>query len=227
MGLAVYIVFIGPPGAGKGTQAELVAFKLGLEHIAPGDLFRQAVKRGDGLGSEVKGYMERGVLVPDDITIRVILEELDNLNNEAGVILDGFPRNNNQAKALDTALEKQNKAIEHVVYIKVDRLELIRRLSNRWLCRECQTPHSLSAGQAHSNKQWCSTCGGSLYQRPDDKPETVERRLLVYFDETSPLIDYYRNQGKLVEISGEGKVEEIQNRIIKVLGLKGGNHHKD
>ncbi len=227
MGLIVYIVFLGPPGAGKGTQAEKVACKLGLEHVAPGDLFRQAVKRGDKLGFEVKTYMERGDLVPDDITIRVILEKLNDINYDSGVILDGFPRNNNQAEALDKALEKQNKAIESVVYIQVDRAELIRRLSSRWLCRECQAPHSLSTEQAQNDRRLCSACGGVLYQRPDDDPETVERRLQVYFDETSPLIDYYKKQGKLTEINGEGEVEEIQNRITDLLRTSGGNYHKN
>lgn len=212
----MYIIFMGPPGAGKGTQAERVAGELKLEHLAPGDLFRQAVKQQSALGNEVQGYMERGELVPDEITIRIILDKLDDIGDEKGVILDGFPRNYNQAVALDEALEKQNKAIDRVVNIQVEQAELVRRLSSRWLCRECQSPYSSSSAD-NPYGDGCPGCGGELYQRADDKPETVARRLEVYFKETAPLIDYYRNQFKLVEVEGEGGVEEITGRIIQAL----------
>jgi adenylate kinase len=210
----VYIIFLGPPGAGKGTQAERVSASLGLVHLAPGDLFRQAVKSGDKLGSKVSSYMERGELVPDDITIKVILKKLERSGSAKGVILDGFPRNYIQAKALDEALRLKDKTIDRVIYIEVDKDELVRRLSNRWLCRDCQTPYSSKPGEVVRD---CAACGGVLYQRPDDKPETVRRRLEVYFAETAPLIEYYRNQHKLVEVDGEGKVEEITSRIIGAL----------
>ncbi len=220
----MYIIFMGPPGAGKGTQAEKVAGELNLAHVAPGDLFRQAVSRGDELGNEVKAYMERGELVPDAITIRVILGSLVNAHSGNGVVLDGFPRNINQARALDDALGKQNKAIDRAVYIKVDQKELVRRLSGRWLCSECQAPYFYDA-KAEPKSNSCPNCGGKLYQRPDDKPETVEKRLQVYFDETSPLIDYYRKQNKLVEVCGEGGISEVKERIIKALGTTGVNNN--
>ncbi|MDD5486831.1 MAG: adenylate kinase [Dehalococcoidales bacterium] len=213
----MYIIFMGPPGAGKGTQAERVAGELSLEHLAPGDLFRQAVKQQNKLGNEVQSYMERGELVPDQITIKVILERLKDIGEEKGVVLDGFPRNYVQAVALDEALEKQNKTIDYVVDIQVPEEELVRRLSSRWLCHECQAPYA-TANSENPHKEGCPCCGGELYQRADDKLETVCRRLEVYFKETAPLIDYYRNQGKLVEIEGRGDIEEITARIIKVLG---------
>ncbi len=212
----MYIIFMGPPGAGKGTQAERVAAEAKLEHLAPGDLFRQAVKQQSLLGSEVQSFMEKGELVPDEITIRVILDKLDDIGEETGVILDGFPRNYNQAVALDEALEKKNKAIDRVVYISVEQPELVRRLSSRWLCRECQSPYSSESAE-NPHLEGCPGCGGELYQRADDKPETVARRLEVYFKETAPLIEYYRKQNKLIEIEGEGAVVEITGRIIKAL----------
>ena len=214
--MKMYIIFMGPPGAGKGTQAERVAAEAKLEHLAPGDLFRQAVKQQSLLGSEVQSFMEKGELVPDEITIRVILDKLDDIGEETGVILDGFPRNYNQAVALDEALEKKNKAIDRVVYISVEQPELVRRLSSRWLCRECQSPYS-SESTENPHLEGCPGCGGELYQRADDKPETVARRLEVYFKETAPLIEYYRKQNKLIEIEGEGAVVEITGRIIKAL----------
>lgn len=220
----MYIVFMGPPGAGKGTQAERVAEELGLEHIAPGDLFRQAVKQGDRLGTEVKAFMEQGILVPDNITIKVILERLSKQADCEGVVLDGFPRNYNQAVALDEALEQQKKTIDLAVNILVGQPELVRRLSSRWLCRECQAPYSFGSQPAETARR-CQACGGELYQRPDDNPETVARRLEVYFAETAPLVDYYRKQNKLVEVEGEGGVEEVTGRIIRALGYESGNNN--
>ncbi len=217
---AVYIIFLGPPGAGKGTQAERVSDELGLVHVSPGDLFRQAVKRGDRLGSKVAGYMERGELVPDDITIEVILNKLEEPESRKGVILDGFPRNYTQAAALDLAFEKNHRAIDRVIYIEVDKDELVRRLSNRWLCRDCQTPYSSGPGEVLRE---CRECGGVLYQRPDDNPETVKRRLEVYFNETAPLIEYYGNRHKLVKVDGRGNVEEITGRIIGAIKSAGHN----
>jgi len=220
----MYIVFMGPPGAGKGTQAERVAEELRLEHVAPGDLFRHAVKQGDRLGTEVKAFMEQGILVPDNITIKVILERLLKQADGEGVVLDGFPRNYYQAVALDEALEQQNKSIDRVVNIQVRQPELIRRLSSRWLCRECQAPYSVDGHEAEAVRQ-CPACGGELYQRPDDNPETVARRLQVYFAETEPLVDYYRKQNKLVEVEGEGGVEEVTGRIIRALGSERGDNN--
>ena len=213
----MYIIFLGAPGAGKGTQAADVARKLNLVHIATGDLFRQALEQGTELGIKAKSYMEKGVLVPDQITIEVVLERLSAPDSEGGAILDGFPRNLEQAQALDKALSKQGKAIDKVVYIKVSEEELLKRLSGRWICRQCQTPYHVPD---FPPRVWgkCDKCGGELYQRPDDTEESVRKRLEVYSAETAPLIDYYRRAGKLVEIDGEGDVAEVGRRITTALG---------
>ena len=212
----MYIIFLGAPGSGKGTQATYVAQKLNLVHFASGDLFRQAVEQGTELGMQVKSYMEKGVLVPDQITIRMVLERISAPDCEPGVVFDGFPRNLKQAKALDKALVQQAKAIDKVVYIKVPGEELIKRLSGRWVCRNCQTPyHAVDSPP----KVWgrCDKCGGELYQRPDDTVEVVKKRLEVYFAQTAPLIDYYNQAGKLLEIDGKGEVNEVGERIIAAL----------
>jgi adenylate kinase len=213
----VYIIFLGAPGAGKGTQAASVARKLDLVHIATGDLFRQALEQGTELGIKAKSYMERGVLVPDQITIEMVLERISAPDSAGGVILDGFPRNLKQAQALDEALSKQGKAIDKVVYIKVSEEELLKRLSGRWICRRCQAPYHATDSPP---KVWgkCDKCGGELYQRPDDTEESVKKRLEVYSAQTAPLIDYYRQAGRLLEIDGEGGVDEVGKRIVAALG---------
>jgi len=213
----VYIIFLGAPGAGKGTQAAMVAQELGLAHIASGDLFRQALEQGTELGIQAKSYMEKGMLVPDEITIKMVLERISAPDCELGVILDGFPRNLEQAKALDEALLEQGKAIDKVIYIKVSQEELLNRLSGRWICRQCQAPyHTINSPP----KVWgkCDNCGGELYQRPDDTVETVKKRLEVYFAQTAPLIDYYAKANKLLELDGEGSVNEVGKRIVNALG---------
>ena len=215
----MYIIFLGAPGAGKGTQAGSVAEEFGLVSIATGDLFRQAVERGDELGKKVKEYMAKGILVPNEITVQMVLNKLSAPESQNGVILDGFPRNLGQAEALDEAFEKQLKNIDSVVYIKVEEKELIRRLSGRWVCRSCQSPYSIEGTLTEEQKK-CSKCGGELYQRPDDNLETITNRLKVYFTETSPLIDYYKKSGRLIEVDGEGEVGEITQRIIEALRKK-------
>jgi adenylate kinase len=212
----VYIIFLGAPGSGKGTQAAYVAQKLNLVHIASGDLLRQEVEQGTELGRQTKPYMEKGVLVPDPISIRIVLERMSTPDCKAGVILDGFPRNLKQAEALDKALARQPKAVDKVVYIKVSEEGLIKRLSGRWVCRNCQTPYNIITSPP---KVWgrCDKCGGELYQRPDDTMEAIQKRLEVYFTETTPLIDYYTRAGKLVEIDGEGGAEEVGERIVAAL----------
>jgi len=212
----VYIVFLGAPGAGKGTQAANMARELGLVSIASGDLFRQAVERGDELGLRVKAYLEEGLLVPDEITVRMVLERMSAPDCQGGAIFDGFPRDLKQAEALDEALKRQNKNIDWAVYIKVSEKELIKRLSRRWVCRNCQTPY-YSVASHHKTGNKCSLCGGELYQRPDDRPETVKKRLRVYFTETAPLIEYYRQMGRLLEVDGEGSIDAVTRRITRAL----------
>ena len=213
----MYIVFLGAPGAGKGTQAASVARKLKLVHIATGDLFRQALERGTELGLAVKSYMEKGVLVPDQITIGMVLERISAPDSGVGAVFDGFPRNLKQAEALDEALARQGKAIDKAVHIGVSEEELLKRLGGRRVCRQCQAPCHVSDSPPRVEGR-CDKCGGELYQRPDDSEESIKKRLEVYSDETTPLIDYYRRAGKLLEVVGEGGVEAVGKRIVAALG---------
>ena len=186
----MYIIFLGAPGAGKGTQAASVAQELNLAYIAPGDLFRRAVQQRKALGMQAKSYMEKGVLVPDEMTIQMVLERMSAPDGEHGVILDGFPRNISQ--------------------------ELLRRLSGRWICRDCQTPyHTMDSPPKIWGK--CDKCGGELYQRPDDTVETAKKRLQIYLAQTAPLVDYYARVDKLLAVDGEGSVDEVRQRIVAVL----------
>ena len=212
----MYIIFLGAPGAGKGTQAAAVAQELNLTHIASGDLFRQALEGRTGLGIQAKSYMEQGKLVPDEITIKMVLERVSAPDCESGVILDGFPRNLKQAEALDKALQEQGKDIDKTVYIKISEEELLKRLSERWICRHCQAPyHAVNSPPKVDGK--CDKCNGELYQRPDDILETVKQRLKVYFAQTAPLIDYYSQMGKLLEVNGEGSVDEVSRKIVDAI----------
>jgi adenylate kinase len=215
----MYIIFLGAPGAGKGTQAARLAEEMGLVHIATGDLFRQALEKGTELGLKAKSYMEKGTLVPDQITISLVLERLSAPDSSRGAILDGFPRNLEQAGALDKALAQEGRAIDKVVYIKVAENELLKRLSGRWICRKCQTPYHITDSPPKVAGR-CDKCGGELYQRPDDNEESIRKRLEVYFAETAPLIDYYVKKGKLLEIDGVGGVDEVSRRIKTALGEK-------
>ena len=211
------IVLLGAPGAGKGTQAVVISERLGLAHVASGDLFRQAQNNGSELGALVRSYMERGELVPDAVTIRVILERISAPDCAQGFILDGFPRTLEQADALDEALTERGQAIDVVLHIKVSTEELVRRLSGRWICRNCQTPyHVISSPPKVAGR--CDRCGGELYQRPDDSEEAVRNRLRVYSTETAPLIEYYVGQGKLVEINGEQGVKAVAKEVMAALG---------
>ena len=160
--------------------------------------------------------MEKGQLVPNEITIKMVLERIQASDCKRGIILDGFPRNLEQAKALDEALKQQKRAIDEAVYIKVAEGELLKRLTGRWICRKCQAPyHAIASPPKVAGV--CDKCGGELYQRADDNTETIKKRLQVFFAETAPLIDYYSKAGKLLEIQGEGSVEEISSRIVSAL----------
>jgi adenylate kinase len=212
----MYIILLGAPGAGKGTQAVMLAEKLNIVQVASGDLFRQALQQETELGKKAKAYMDKGQLVPNEITIQMVLDRLAAPDCENGALLDGFPRNTGQAEALDKAMEKQSKAIDKVVYIKVSEGELLKRLSGRWICRDCQAPyHEVDSPPKVTGK--CDRCGGELYQRADDNAETVKNRLEVYFAETSPLIEYYRSVKKLLEIDGEGSTSDVNGRILAAL----------
>ncbi len=212
----MYIIFLGAPGAGKGTQAAALAQELNLVHIASGDLFRQAIEQETELGIQVKSYVEKGELVPDELTTKMILERMSAPDSKLGAILDGFPRTLAQAEVLAKALAQQTKVIDKVVYIKVSEEELLRRLNGRWTCRKCQSPYHIVNSPP---RVWgkCDQCGGELYQRPDDTAEAIQQRLRVYFAQTAPLIDYYAAAGKLIEVDGEGDVNEVQRRITAVI----------
>lgn len=212
----MYIVLLGAPGAGKGTQAAMLTDKLKLVQIATGDLFRKALQQQTELGKKAKAYMDKGQLVPDEITIQLVMERLAAPDVAKGAIFDGFPRNIEQAKALDKALTERSEAIDKAVYIKVTEDEVLKRLSGRWVCRNCQTPYH-EVDNPPKVKGICDRCGGQLYQRDDDKPETIKKRLQVYLKETAPLIDYYKKAGKLIEITSEGGPENVNQNIISAL----------
>lgn len=214
----MYIIMLGAPGAGKGTQAGILSQKVGLPHVASGDLFRQAVEQGTGPGRLAKSYMDRGELVPDDVTTRMILERINRPDCAAGCILDGFPRTLHQAEALDEAMGERGESIDRVVYIEVPDEELVKRLSGRLLCRSCQTPYHVENSPPQITGR-CDKCGGELYQRSDDREETVRDRLAVFSDQTAPLLRYYRNQGKLVTVDGNLDVEGVAARVVSALKI--------
>jgi adenylate kinase len=198
----------------------MMAEKLGLVQVASGDLFRKSLAGQTELGKKAKVYMDKGQLVPDEITIQMVLERLAAPDVRKGAILDGFPRNLEQARALEKALGERSKAIDKVVYIKVSEDELLKRLGGRRVCRQCQAPyHEVDSPPKVKGK--CDRCGGELYQRDDDRPATFRKRLEVYFAETSPLIDYYHKTGKLLEINGEGSMEAVNRQILTALRGKG------
>ncbi|KPJ50033.1 MAG: adenylate kinase [Dehalococcoidia bacterium DG_22] len=209
----MYIILFGAPGAGKGTQAAILAEKTGLVHITTGELFREAIRQETELGKQAKVYYDRGQLVPDHLTIAMLLERLSQDDSAHGCILDGFPRTLEQATALDEALAREGKAIDKVGYIQVPESELLSRLSGRWNCRQCGSVYH-QRFQPPRQADRCDQCGGELYQREDDKPETARRRLGVYSQQTAPLIDYYRARGKLVEIDGDKPVEEVAEGLL-------------
>ena len=212
----MYVILFGAPGAGKGTQAAILAEKTGLVHITTGELFRQAIRQETELGKQAKPYYDRGQLVPDRLTIAMLLERLSQGDCARGCLLDGFPRTLEQATALDEALAQKGKGIDKVLYIKVPQNELVSRLAGRWNCRQCGSVYQ-ERFQPPRQAGRCDQCSGELYQREDDRPETVRRRLEVYLEQTAPLIDYYRARGKLVEISGDKAVEEVAEDLLAVV----------
>ena len=212
------LILLGPPGAGKGTQAVNIAKEAGLVHVATGDLFRENIRNETELGKKAKVFVDRGALVPDEITVGMLLDRLDRPDTEKGVLLDGFPRTVEQAQALDEALRQRGQAVDKVLYINVGEEEVVRRLAGRWTCRQCGAVyHQVFSPPKQAGK--CDRCGGELYQRDDDKPETVRNRLSVYNQQTAPLIDYYRRQGKLVEVNGEQEADAVGRDLLKVTGL--------
>ena len=212
----MYIIMLGAPGAGKGTQADILSQEMGLPHIASGDLFRQALEKRTEVGILAKSYMDKGELVPDEITIKMILERINQADCASGCLFDGFPRTLHQAKVLDKVLKEQEKSIDKAVYIEVPNEELVKRLSGRWLCRTCQTPyHIINSPPKTPGK--CDKCGGELYQRSDDREETVRDRLNIFFAQTVPILDYYKKQNKLIRVNGNLGMQAVAKEIISAL----------
>lgn len=212
----MFLILLGPPGAGKGTQAALLVETWNLAHIATGDMFREAMRSGSEVGQQAKAYYDRGELVPDELTIRMLLERISQPDCARGCLLDGFPRNLDQAKALDAALSKRSQAVDHAAYIRVGEKELVQRLSGRWTCRGCGAVYHERYSPPKAAGR-CDQCGGELYQRTDDQPETVRRRLGVYFRDTAPLVEYYRQEGKLVEVDGGQSIEAVGRALKEAL----------
>jgi adenylate kinase len=206
------LVLLGPPGAGKGTQAERLGEEFKLPHVASGDLFRENLKNKTELGLLASRYMTKGELVPDDVTIAMIRDRLERPDYENGVILDGFPRTLAQAEGLKEILAGMGRTLDGVLYIAVPDEELVSRLSGRRICRRCQTPYHIQFNPPQKHGV-CGTCGGELYQREDDKPETVRARLKVYHQQTAPLIDFYRQFGLLTEVDGSGDIENVSSAL--------------
>ena len=210
------IVMLGAPGAGKGTQAKRLASKYGIPHISTGDIFRANIKNGTELGKKAKVYMDQGLLVPDELVVDLVIDRFKEPDCEKGYVLDGFPRTIPQAKALDEALAKNNDALEYAIDVDVPDENIIRRMSGRRACIGCgATYHVVTIPP--KKEGICDTCGAELVLRADDKPETVEKRLKVYHDQTQPLIDYYQGKGILRSVDGTRDMEEVFDEIVGIV----------
>ena len=213
---ALFLVLLGGPGAGKGTQAERLSEALDVPQVSTGDLVRENLKKETELGLLAKGYMERGELVPDEVTVGMVRERLAQPDASKGAILDGFPRTIAQAEALGMLLAELGHELAVVPNIQVPEVVLLARLAGRWTCRKCGAMyHQLFSPPQEDGI--CDRCGGQLYQRPDDAPETQKHRIVVYFEQTAPLIDYYREKGLLVEVDGRPGIDEIQAELLEII----------
>lgn len=209
------LVLLGPPGAGKGTQSVVLAKKYGIPHISTGDILRESVKSGQPLGLKAKGYMDKGELVPDEIVTGIVAERLKQGDTRKGYILDGFPRTLKQAEVLDEELKKVSAVVDMVVYFATSPAVAIERLSGRRVCKACGFNYHIK-NIPPKKEGVCDKCGGSLFQRPDDKEETVRNRLKVYEDQTRPLIDFYVSKGLLKRVSGDMGVDELFKVLSKI-----------
>ena len=215
--MATYIVLLGPPGAGKGTQAEVISKEMHLAHVSSGDLFRENLKNQTELGKLAKGYMDSGALVPDDVTIAMVKDRISRPDCQEGVLLDGFPRTVAQAQALDAMLASElGGVVKAVPYISVPAQVLIGRLSGRWTCPTCgRVYHETSKPPKVAGQ--CDEDQSALIQRVDDKAETVENRIKVYFEQTAPLIEYYRGKGILTEVDGTQSIEQVSREVLAAI----------
>jgi adenylate kinase len=216
----VYIILVGAQGSGKGTQAELLSQALGIPHIASGDLFRKAIDEKTELGVKAKAYMDRGELVPDELTVTMVVKRLEEPDCSQGVLFDGFPRTVAQAEVLDKGLEEVGKQIDLAIYLQVPRDELLKRLSGRYICRANQHVYNINT---HPPKVAgvCDIDGSELYQRTDDTGEAVQKRLDIFFNETIRLLDYYGKQNKLVEVDGNQDIDKVQQSLLNVIQTRG------
>ena len=212
----MYIILLGAQGSGKGTQAELLSQTLGVPHIASGDLFRKAIDEKTELGIKAKAYIDRGELVPDDLTVTMVVKRLEEPDCSQGVLFDGFPRTVAQAEVLDKGLQEVGKQIDLAIYLQVLREELLKRLSGRYICRAKQHVYNINT---HPPKVAgvCDIDGSELYQRSDDTGEAVQKRLDIFFNETIRLLDYYGNQKKLVEVNGDQDIDQVQQSLLNVI----------
>jgi adenylate kinase len=213
--MATFIVLLGPPGVGKGTQAKILSERTDLAHISSGDLFRENLKNQTELGKLAQTYMSKGELVPDDVTIAMIRDRLNQPDCKSGAILDGFPRTPAQADALEAMLEEFHGHVDAVPFISGDEKVLVDRLAGRWTCRQGHIFNEKSNPPKISGR--CDFDGSELYQREDDKAETVKRRIHVYLEQTSPLIAYYREHGKLIEVDGMQPIDVVNQAMMKAL----------
>jgi adenylate kinase len=204
------LVLVGPPGAGKGTQAQFLAAHYSIPHISTGDIFRANLKASTPLGLQAKGYMDAGQLVPDEVTNEMVKDRLTHDDTANGFLLDGFPRNTVQAEVLRAFLAEKRTPLDAVLELAIDNAIIIKRLSSRLTCKACGAP-------ATPDAKACSACGGELYQREDDKEEVIAKRLAVYEEQTAPIVHFYRTEGLLITISADGEVAEITDRAITAL----------
>jgi adenylate kinase len=210
------VILIGPPGSGKGTQAKLLGDKLGLKHLSSGDMLRAAVSEGSEIGKKAKSYMDAGELVPDDLVVEIVADQIEKAGGN-GFILDGFPRNVHQAEVLDDLLARNGRKIDVVPVISVSDEKLVERIAGRFTCANCGEGYHDTFKQP-ATAGVCDKCGSTEFnRRPDDNPETVRNRLEVYHEQTKPLLDYYRAQGKLREIDGERPIEEVTEALQRAL----------
>ena len=211
------IIMLGAPGAGKGTQAKMIAEKYGLPHISTGDIFRANIKNGTELGKEAKEYMDKGLLVPDELTVRLLLERVAQDDCKNGYVLDGFPRTIPQAEVLDEKLSELGEKVDYAINVDVPDENIVNRMSGRRACLNCgATYHIVSIPP--KKEGICDVCGSELVLRDDDKPETVQNRLKVYHDQTQPLINFYEKKGVLRSVDGTLPMEEVFTAITKILG---------
>jgi adenylate kinase len=211
------IIMLGAPGAGKGTQAKMISEKYGLPHVSTGDIFRANIKNGTALGMEAKQYMDKGLLVPDELTVKILLDRVAQDDCKNGYVLDGFPRTIPQAEVLEDALSKLGDKVDYAINVDVPDENIVRRMSGRRACVTCGETYHIEHVPPKT-EGICDKCGSALILRDDDKPETVLNRLKIYHEQTQPLIDFYNNEGILKEVDGTIDVKDVFENITKILG---------